>query len=155
MRIGVFSSFRRIAVLLLLFGLLLGATVSTTYAAPQEAPAESYGVYHTVRYGETLSVIALNYGVTVYDILAANPHIVNPNLIYYGTVIFIPHHYTPSPHPPPPPPQRYCRYYHTVRYGDNLINLGLWYGLSPYTIAEANHIYNLNYIYAGQTLCIP
>lgn len=152
MRTGVFSSFRRIAILLLLFGLLLGATanVSTAHAAP----AESYGVYHTVRYGETLSVIALNYGVTVYDILVANPQIVNPNLIYYGTVIFIPYHYTPAP-PPAPPPQRYCRYYHTVRYGDNLINLGLWYGLSPYTIAEANHIYNLNFIYAGQTLCIP
>lgn len=150
MRTGVFSSFRRITVLLLLFGLLLGATatVSTAHAAP----AESYGVYHTVRYGETLSVIAVNYGVTVHDLLVANPHIVNPNLIYYGTVIFIPYGYSP---PPAPPPQRYCRYYHTVRYGDNLINLGLWYGLSPYTIAEANHIYNLNFIYAGQTLCIP
>lgn len=150
MRKSAVSPFRRITLFLLLLFLLLGVTVSTT----QAAPAEDYGVYHTVRYGETLSVIALNYGVNVYDILAANPHIVNPNLIYYGTVIYIPYYYTP-PNPPPAPPQQYCRYYHTVNYGDNLINLGLWYGLSPYVIAEANHIYNLNTIYAGQTLCIP
>lgn len=149
MRKGASSPFRRIAILLLFFALLLGAMVSTA----QAAPAESNGVYHTVRYGETLSLIAYNYGVTVQDLLIANPHIVNPNLIYYGTVLFIPY-YHPAP-PPPPPPQRYCRYYHTVQYGENLINLGIWYGLSPYTIAEANGIYNLNYIYAGQTLCIP
>lgn len=150
MRKGVSSSVRRIAILLLFFALLLGAMVSTA----QAAPAESNGVYHTVRYGETLSLIAYNYGVTVQDLLIANPHIVNPNLIYYGTVLFIPY-YQPAPAPPPPPPQRYCRYYHTVQYGENLINLGIWYGLSPYTIAEANGIYNLNFIYAGQTLCIP
>ena len=146
------SRFRRLTLFLLLLLLLLGITASTT----QAAPAESNGTYHTVRYGETLSLIAVTYGVTIHDLLVANPHIVNPNLIYYGTVIFIPYRYTPAPQPPPPPPsQRYCRYYHTVRYGDNLINLGVWYGLSPYTIAEANGIYNLNFIYAGQTLCIP
>ncbi|MCB8947542.1 MAG: LysM peptidoglycan-binding domain-containing protein [Ardenticatenaceae bacterium] len=151
MRKGASSPFRRIAILLLFFALLLGAMVSTA----QAAPAESNGVYHTVRYGETLSLIAYNYGVTVQDLLIANPHIVNPNLIYYGTVLFIPYYHPAPVPPPPPPPQRYCRYYHTVQYGENLINLGIWYGLSPYAIAEANGIYNLNYIYAGQTLCIP
>lgn len=141
------SPFRKIIFFLLLLVVLLGITASTTYAAP----TESYGSYHTVRYGETLSLIAVNYGLTVHDLLVANPHIVNPNIIYYGTVIFIPHRYTPPPAPAP----KYCRYYHTVSYGDNLINIGIWYGRSPYAIAEANHIYNLNHIYAGQSLCIP
>lgn len=150
MKKGVSASFRRIAILLLFFAILLGAMVSTAQAAPAEST--SYGVYHTVRYGETLSHIAYNYGVTVHDLLVANPHIVNPNLIYYGTVIFIPYHHAP---PPAPAPQHYCRYYHTVSYGENLINLGIWYGRSPYAIAEANGIYNLNHIYAGQSLCIP
>jgi hypothetical protein len=148
MKAGMSSSLRNIAALLFLFVLLFGATVSTA----QAAPTEDYGVYHTVHYGETLSLIAYNYGVTVHDLLVANPHIVNPNLIYYGTVIFIPRHYSP---PAPLPPPNYCRYYHTVSYGENLINIGIWYGLSPYTIAEANGIYNLNHIYAGQALCIP
>ena len=147
MKKGAISPFRKVSLILLLILLLLGATVSTT----QAAPAEDYGTYHTVRYGETLSLIAVNYSVTVHELLVANPHIVNPNLIYYGTVIFIPHHYAPPPAPAP----TYCRYYHTVSYGENLINIGLWYGLSPYVIAEANHIYNLNHIYAGQSLCIP
>jgi hypothetical protein len=148
MKKSAISSYRKLTLTLLLLFLLLGATVATT----QAAPAEDYGVYHTVRYGETLSLIAYNYGVSVHELLVANPHIVNPNLIYYGTVLFIPRHQAP---PAPPPPQNYCRFYHTVRYGDNLINLGIWYGRSPYAIAEANGIYNLNFIYAGQTLCIP
>ena len=147
MKKGLLSPFRKIAFFLLLLVVLLGITASTTYAAP----TEDNGTYHTVQYGETLSLIAYNYGLTVNDLLAANPHIVNPNLIYYGTVIYIPTYYAPAP----APVQNYCRYYHTVSYGENLINLGLWYGLSPYVIAEANHIYNLNHIYAGQSLCIP
>lgn len=147
MKQRVLSPFRKIAFFLLLLLMLLGITASTTYAAP----TEDYGTYHTVRYGETLSVIAVNYGVTVHDLLVANPHIVNPHLIYYGTVIYIPTYHAPPPVPAP----SYCRYYHTVSYGENLINIGLWYGLSPYVIAEANHIYNLNHIYAGQSLCIP
>ncbi|MCP4416198.1 MAG: LysM peptidoglycan-binding domain-containing protein [Chloroflexi bacterium] len=144
MKKGILIPFRKMIFFLLLLVLLLGITASTSYAAP----TEDYGTYHTVSYGETLSLIALNYGVTVHDLLVANPQIINPNLIYYGTVIYIPYQYTP-------PVQNYCRYYHTVSYGENLINIGLWYGLSPYVIAEVNHIYNLNTIYAGQSLCIP
>ena len=48
-----------------------------------------------------------------------------------------------------------CRYYHTVRYGETLTRIGYMYGVSMWTIAAANHIYNLNLIYAGQVLCIP
>jgi hypothetical protein len=136
-----------IAVFVLLILLLITA-VSTTKAAP----ASAYdGFYHTVRYGEYLSLIAQRYGVSAQAILNANPHITNPNLIYYGTLIFIPTGYYPAQIIIPPG----CRYSHYVSYGENLIGIGRWYGVSPFTIAEANSIYNLNHIYAGQYLCIP
>lgn len=45
---------------------------------------------HTVRLGETVSSIALRYGVSVDAIKAINPNMTNPNLIYIGQVIVIP-----------------------------------------------------------------
>lgn len=130
--------------------LLLTTAVSTTTAAPAEH--DEY-IYHTVKYGEYLGNIAYHYGVSVHDILEANPHIHNPNLIYYGTVLAIPTGHTGIIVQPQPVPS--CRYHHYVRYGENLSSLGAWYGVSPYRIAEVNHIYNLNHIYSGQYLCIP
>jgi LysM repeat protein len=139
---------KKVIVVLALLLLLQLAVVG----ASQAAPAEASGFYHTVRWGENLSSIAHYYGVPVQTIMYAN-HIVNPNLIYAGTVLYIPDSYG---YPPPAPqPQPYCRYWHTVTYGDNLTRIGAWYGVSPWTIAQANHIYNLNLVYVGQQLCIP
>lgn len=137
-----------------LAGLLI-LLVWLTAAAPVSAAPESHphdgGVYHTVQYGEYLGQIAHRYGVSVQAILNANPHIKNPNLIYYGTVIYIPRGNATVD----PPPASSCRFHHYVKYGETLSGLGHWYGVSPFRIAEANNIYNLNFIYAGQYLCIP
>ena len=43
--------------------------------------------YYTVKKGDTLSAIAVNYHTTVNKLVALNPHIKNPNLIYVGDVI--------------------------------------------------------------------
>lgn len=157
---NVVSSPGRIKKVILVIALLLLlqlAVVGVSQAAPAEtsaaAPAAANGFYHTVRWGENLSSIAWHYGISVQAIMYAN-HIVNPNLIFAGTVLYIPDAYGYPP-PAPPPPTYYCRYWHTVTYGDNLIRLGRWYGVSPYAIAQANNIYNLNVIYLGQSLCIP
>jgi len=147
-----------ILVVCLALGLLL-AFASTSYAAPAES---QQGVYHTVQRGEYLSLIAARYGVSTATILAANPHVRNPNLIYSGTNIFIPIGYAPPTvpvvHPPPAPAPTYpsyCRARHYVAYGQTMIGIARFYGANPFAIAQANNIYNLNRIYAGQTLCIP
>lgn len=41
-------------------------------------------VWHTVVKGESLWAIALHYGVALTDLIALNPQISNPNLIYVG-----------------------------------------------------------------------
>ena len=155
--------YKSIVVFLFLLVVLL-ASVSTSYAQA--------GVQHTVRRGEYLALIARQYGTTVQAILNANPGIKNPNLIYSGTVLAIPVSGAPGqpqgtiqigapaqprqPSQPASAPARTgCRVQHLVRYGDNLIRLGQHYGVSPFAIAEANRIYNLNHIFAGQYLCIP
>lgn len=119
--------------------LILGLLTTTVgYAAP---PA--YGpIYHYVRYGETLSSIGRLYGVNPYSIAQTNG-ILNPNRIYAGQVLLIPTYYPQYPHT------------HIVAYGETLLSISRLYGVSPWSIAQANGIWNLNYIYAGQRLVIP
>ncbi|MBT2678378.1 L,D-transpeptidase family protein [Bacillus sp. ISL-35] len=47
-------------------------------------------MYHIVKRGETLAVIAANYRRPLSQILSANPGIINPALIYPGQRISIP-----------------------------------------------------------------
>jgi len=50
----------------------------------------SNGSDYTVRSGDTLSGIAARHGVSLSALLAANPQITNPNLIYPGQTVHIP-----------------------------------------------------------------
>ena len=63
-------------------------SLSEAAPVPGGAAAGSGGtaglVYHTVRKGETLSGIARAYGTTLSAVIALNPQIKNPNLIYPG-----------------------------------------------------------------------
>ncbi len=53
-------------------------------------PKKCVGQFFTIRPTDTLQKIARKFGVTVEQILAANPQIVNPNIIFVGQVICIP-----------------------------------------------------------------
>lgn len=123
---------------------LVVALILPTVAAA--APAESGGFSYQIRLGDTLYGIARKFGVSPQAIASANG-LVNPNLIYAGYWLWIPD----APYYPP----YGCRYSHYVQPGQTLYRLGRWYGVSPWAIASANGIYNLNLIYAGTTLCIP
>ncbi|MBL8133553.1 MAG: LysM peptidoglycan-binding domain-containing protein [Anaerolineae bacterium] len=136
---------RRLLPLMLLLVLLATAV----------SPASASGtVEHIVDRGETLSSIARHYHTSVPAILAANPSIWNPNVLWAGMRLQIP---TGDHQPPPPPPTHPgggCSWY-VVRYGDTLTGIAAWYGVSPWAIAQLNGIYNLNHIYAGMYLQIP
>jgi LysM repeat protein len=77
---------------------------SGTAPAPAPDPAPS-GQTYTVRRGDTLSAIALRYGVSMWALAQANG-ISNPSLIYVGQVLQIPSggNSTPSPSPSPSAP---------------------------------------------------
>lgn len=67
-------------------------TTTPSSAAPATAtpvPAETPRTY-TVRSGDTLFGIALEFGITVDQLLAANPQITDANLVQIGQVIVIP-----------------------------------------------------------------
>lgn len=58
-------------------------------AQPQRIDA-GRGRQHTVQHGDTLSGIAKQYGVSLSALKAANPQVLNPNVIYSGDRITVP-----------------------------------------------------------------
>lgn len=148
--------------LALIVAVLLIAGISSSAAAAGP-------VYHTVQPGQTLYSIAQYYGTSVWAISCANG-LFNPNYVYAGQVLVIPsggpggcegpHQPHPQPQPehtgwhPAPQPQPLGCYY-TVGWGDHLYRIALKYGVSWTVIAQANGLFNGNYIYAGQVLQVP
>ena len=53
------------------------------------------------------------------------------------------------------PPSPAGAVYHVVQRGENLYRIGLRYGVSLWSIAQANGIVNVNLIRTGQVLLIP
>ena len=103
------------------------------------------GVY-VVRWGDTLSGIAWRFGVNVWTLAKANG-IGNPHYIYAGQRLVVPGSgYWHGKH---------GGFYYTVCWGDTLSSIAWRYGVSPWSIAQANRLHNPNRIYAGQTLYIP
>ncbi len=142
--------------------LILAVLLITTFSASASAAGP---VYHTVQPGQTLFSIASYYGASVWAISCANG-LFNPNYIYAGQVLVIPQGpmngcapaHPPAPSHPvvmPPSSSPHLGCFYTVRWGDNLFRIALRYNI-PWTIlAQANGLYNGNYIYAGQVLRVP
>ena len=60
--------------------------VPTDTGMTAQAP-QTPAVWHTVKKGDTLWEIARHYGVTLQSLIANNPQIKNPNLIYPGNQV--------------------------------------------------------------------
>lgn len=121
---------------------LLALPMVVSAAPPQYGP-----VVHVVQWGENLTGIAAQYGVTVEAIVAAN-NIANPNRIYVGQRLIIP--LTPGPTETPA-----NAISHLVQSGDTLSSLAVRYHTTIDAIVQLNKLVNPSYIYVGQVLLIP
>jgi len=61
----------------------------------------------------------------------------------------------PSAPPAPSAPPWGYPVHHVVQWGENLTKIAMRYGTTVWAIAQANGIWNVNYIRAGQILLIP
>ena len=77
--------------------------IPTGYTSDPVYYPPSGGTY-VVQAGDTLGKIAARIGVNWRDLLAINPQIYNPSLIYAGQVINLPGGASYPPYTPPPPP---------------------------------------------------
>jgi LysM repeat protein len=116
------------------------ALVALVMASPAVAAT---GTVHVVLPGQTLTGIARWYGVDMWALARANG-IVNPSFIYVGQRLVIPATGSAMPG------QSY-----RVRPGDTLYSIARRYGVTAWSLAQANGIYNLNHIIVGQLLVIP
>jgi LysM repeat protein len=81
--------------------------IPTGYASDAVYYPPSGGTY-VVKWGDTLGKIAARSGVSWRDILAVNPQIQNPSLIYAGQVIYLPAGVSVPPPVYNPPPGNPC-----------------------------------------------
>jgi len=113
------------------------------------APGSSY----TVKSGDTLSAIAAAHGVSLQSLIAANPQITNPNLIYPGQSINIPGGGTTGG---VGGGTTKASSSYTVKSGDTLSAIAAAHGVSLQSLIAANpQIRNPNLIYPGQNIHIP
>jgi len=125
--------------------LLVALSVLASVGSIQARTTMTSGTVHIVQPGQTLFSIARWYGVDLWVLARAN-QIVNPNHIYVGQRLVIPVSQTVAQ----PAGGTYV-----VKPGDTLYSIARYYGVTAWSIAQANGIYNMNHIFVGQHLLIP
>lgn len=96
---------------------------------------------YTIQWGDTLSKIATKYGVTVSQLMSANPSIKSASTIYAGQKITI-------------PSTKMVTY--TVQSGDTMYGIAKRFEISYSELLKANpSITNPSMIYVGQKITIP
>ena len=154
------------------FDLRVPSHIDLTAALARISTSETYDAQvaetqHRVRNGETLSVIASRYGISVARLAELNG-LDRPYRIRAGQVLSLPVTSTatasagapkvePAPaRVPPTPPTGVVgtenRY--VVRRGDTLSKIAGRHGMSEQALMELNNIRNRNYIFEGQVLAL-
>lgn len=125
---------------------VLAATPALAAAPLTVNAASTCGTTYIVQRGDYLSKIAKNCGVTTSFLIAVNPEIKNPSLIYPGQVIRI-----TSDTSIPVTGGTY-----TVVRGDTLYKISVRFGTTVDTLLKLNPgITNRSLIYAGQIIRLP
>ena len=152
----------------------LTATPSGLVTPTAMFTADESGCTHVVAPGENLYRIALNNGLTVAEMKAANPELVGDNpVLQIGQVLQIPGCGAPSagtssdqpgdtgiispeaaPTQPIVPPPGSGELY-TVQPGDTLFSIATRFGTTIQAIVEANNLANPDALQVGQQLIIP
>ena len=98
-------------------------------------------IIYTIKRGDTLSEIALEYSTTVVSLVELN-NIKNPNLIYAGETLKIRSN------------NESIGSYYTIKRGDTLSEIALKFNTTVSELVKKNDIINPNLIYAGDRIRI-
>lgn len=134
----------RCALLLLL---AVGFALFFVKSSPALAQDSGTSIVHIVAWGDTVTSIAAQYGVTPDAIVNAN-QLEAPNNIYAGQRLIIPGTQSPASQHGAAGGQ------HTVQPGETLYSIATQYGVTVDALRSANQIQD-NRVLAGQSLTIP
>lgn len=132
--------------------------------AVHPAAAQDGGQTHTVQAGENLYRIALQYGLSVDQLVTANA-ISDPTRIYSGQVLAIPLNSgadaptadrdEPALHNSAVNPAPDMSTYHTIQTGETLTSIAAQYGMSWQDLMAANGLGDASHVLVGQSILIP
>jgi LysM repeat protein len=106
---------------------------------------------YTVQRGDSFTGIAVRFGTTTENLLARNPHIVDPALIYPGQQIVVPS----EPVVTVPDPEEGEQLY-TIERGETLRGIAVRFGTSVNDLLNRNpHVVDPALIYPGQEIVVP
>jgi len=137
-----------IVVGLFALGLLLGPGAGAR--AQEAAPAlegEGQSIRLVIQPGESLAKFAPIYGVSGSAMLAANPAILNPDIVYPGQTLIIPVIKTRTPSLATP-------FYYIAQSGDNIVTIARQFEMDPGTVKYANGMVS-DTVIAGRAYLIP
>ena len=133
----------------------MGAPSSSAQSPQSRVPAScppGFQGRYTVQPGDTMFLIAQRFGVSLDALIAANPHISNPSVLFPGDVLCVPG----APPPPPPPTCPPGSFAYTVQPGDTLFLIAQRFNTTVDAILAINpQITNPNLIFPGQVICVP
>lgn len=109
---------------------------------PEKPINHSKTITITIKKGDTLSGLALQYNTTVSELVKLNS-IANPNLIYAGAKLTVPNN------------QNYTTEIYTVQKGNTLSGIAQKFNTTVAELVTLNNIANPNLIYTGQKLIVP
>jgi membrane-bound lytic murein transglycosylase D len=113
--------------------------------------------FHTIRYGDTLSALALHYGISVAQITEANPG-VQARYLKIGQRLRIPAYRDPGPYRRAVTAADDALRFtgtHLVKRGETLWSIALAYGVDPEALAEANGMGLNDTLREGRSLKTP
>jgi membrane-bound lytic murein transglycosylase D len=110
--------------------------------------------YHTIRYGDTLSALALRYGVSVSLIERANPGI-KSTALRIGSRLKIPALKEIQPYVRQGESSPSFTGTYRVKKGDTLWSIALLHGTDPQDLARANNMELEGLLREGRTLKVP
>lgn len=126
-------------------GVFLSSTNPLPTPETPETPSTENTIIYTVKRGDTLSKIAMEFNSTVSNIVSLNTFITNPNLIYPGQQLTIKTNSETS---------QSSNSIYIVKRGDTLSYIALKYNTTVNRLVQLNTIKNPNLIYPGQQIIV-
>jgi murein DD-endopeptidase MepM/ murein hydrolase activator NlpD len=129
-------------------GLVLAFVLVSAIPVAAAPPLQQEQIY-VVQVGDTLSAIALRFGVTVEALMVAN-QMDDADLIYEGQQITI-----PAPSSQAEPSVTTSSQMYIVQAGDTLSAIARRFGVTVESLIQANDLSDPDYLRVGQQLIIP